>query len=188
MNAGGATLWMGHVDANALWQLFVHFTMLSLIAVGGALNTAPDMQRFVVGEKGWLTDAAFTSSVAIAQSAPGPNVLFVAVIGWNVGGVAGLLAAMVGSLLPSTTLTLAAMRYGERNHDSLGVRAFTAGLAPLTVGLLLSTSWVLAQPSRHYLGMPVLFAITLAMMLLTKMSPMWPMALGALAGAMGLLG
>ena len=149
---------------------------------------APDMQRFVVGEKGWLTDAAFTSSVAIAQSAPGPNVLFVAVIGWNVGGVAGLLAAMVGSLLPSTTLTLAAMRYGERNHDSLGVRAFTAGLAPLTVGLLLSTSWVLAQPSRHYLGMPVLFAFTLAMMLLTKMSPMWPMALGALAGAMGLLG
>ncbi len=188
MNAGGSALWMGQLDWTGVWQLFAHFTLLSLLAVGGALNTAPDMQRFIVGEKGWLSDAAFTSSVAIAQSAPGPNVLFVAVIGWNVGGVAGLCAALFGSLLPSTTLTLAAMRYGERNHASLGVRAFTAGLAPLTVGLLLSTSWVLAQPSRQALGMPLLFGITLAMMLMTKMSPMWPMALGAVVGALGFLG
>ena len=71
--------------------------MLSLLAVGGAITTAPDMQRYVVGEHGWISDAQFTASVAIAQAAPGPNVLFVAVIGWNVAGLAGVPATMAGT-------------------------------------------------------------------------------------------
>ena len=187
-DSGWAALMWGQLDAAGLWALFFHFTLLSLLAVGGAITTAPDMQRFVVGEKGWLSDAQFTASVALAQAAPGPNVLFVAVIGWNVGGLAGMTAAMLGSLLPSTTLTLAAANYGERNQHALGVRAFTAGLAPLTVGLLLSTSWVLAEPTRAHPGAMLLIALTVALMLGTRLSPLWPVALGAIAGALGWLG
>jgi len=44
-------------DGGVLLSLFLHFGLLSLLAVGGALTTAPDMQRFVVGERGWLSDA-----------------------------------------------------------------------------------------------------------------------------------
>jgi chromate transporter len=91
-------------------QVFLHFMLLSLLAVGGAITTAPDMQRYIVGEHRWLTDSQFTDSVALAQAAPGPNVLFVAVIGWNIGGLAGVLATLSGSLLPSTTLALSATR------------------------------------------------------------------------------
>ena len=116
-------------------QLFVHFLTLSLLAIGGAITTAPDMQRFVVGERGWLSDAQFTASVALAQAAPGPNVLFVAVVGFNIGGLAGMLATMLGTLLPSTTLALTATRWGDRRQESRALRAFTAGLAPLTIGL-----------------------------------------------------
>ena len=47
--------------------LFTHFTALSLLAVGGVITTVPDMQRFVVREQGWITDAQFTASVALAQ-------------------------------------------------------------------------------------------------------------------------
>ena len=68
---------------------FNHFLSLSLLAVGGAIITAPDMHRFLVDEHQWLSDQQFNSSIALAQSAPGPNVLFVAVIGWNVGLNAG---------------------------------------------------------------------------------------------------
>ena len=53
--------------------LFTHFLSLSLLAVGGAITTIPDMHRYLVGEQRWLTDAQFTQSVAIAQSSPGPN-------------------------------------------------------------------------------------------------------------------
>ena len=66
-------------------QLFEHFASLSLLAVGGAITTAPDMHRYLVSQLGWLSDSQFTSSIALAQAAPGPNILFVALMGWNVG-------------------------------------------------------------------------------------------------------
>ena len=80
--------------------------------IGGAITTAPDMHRYVVDEHHWISDAQFSASIAIAQAAPGPNVLFVAVIGWNVAGPLGALATMAGTLLPSTALTLLATRWG----------------------------------------------------------------------------
>ena len=62
-------------------SLFMHFASLSILAVGGAITTAPDMQRFLVVEHGWLSHDQFTSSIALAQAAPGPNILFVPLLG-----------------------------------------------------------------------------------------------------------
>jgi chromate transporter len=76
--------------AGADWlSLFIHYLSLSLLSVGGAITTAPDMHRYLVDQQGWLTDPQFSASIAIAQAAPGPNVLFVALLGWNVGLNAG---------------------------------------------------------------------------------------------------
>lgn len=181
-----ALLWGARpLPASELLAMFVHFLLLSLLAVGGAITTAPDMQRYVVGERGWLSDAEFTASVALAQAAPGPNVLFVAVIGWNVAGLSGVCACLVGSLLPSTTLALAASRFGDRHGQSLAVRAFTTGLAPLTLGLLLATGWVLLEPVRHSWVAPALVLATIIFMLKTRRSPLWAIAVGAVAGAGG---
>jgi chromate transporter len=181
------TLFVGAhgLDSGVLMSLFLHFGMLSLLAVGGAITTAPDMQRYVVGERGWLTDAQFTSSVAIAQAAPGPNLLFVAVVGWNIAGLAGVLATLAGSLLPSTTLALAASRYGNRNRESRAMRAFSAGMAPLTLGLLLATGWVLTAPVRDSWGAMLLLPFTVLMLVRTTISPIWLVAVGAGVGALG---
>src|SRR5678815_4978877 len=127
-----------------LLGLFAHFLVLSLLAIGGAITTAPDMHRYVVDEHHWISDAQFSASIAIAQAAPGPNVLFVAVIGWNVAGPVGALATMAGTMLPSTALTLIATRWGQRRRDTRFVRAFKTGITPLTIGLLVATGWLLA--------------------------------------------
>lgn len=173
------------LDSGVLLGLFLHFGMLSLLAVGGAITTAPDMQRFVVGEQGWISDAQFTSSIAIAQAAPGPNVLFVAVIGWNVAGLAGVAATLGGSLLPSTALAIAAARLGAAMQTSRGVRAFSAGLAPLTLGLLLATGWILTDPVRDSLGAMLLVPFTVLVLLRWRVSPIWLVAVGAGVGAFG---
>ncbi len=177
------------LSAPELLSMALHFAMLSLLGVGGAITTAPDMQRYVVLEHRWLTDAQFSASIAIAQAAPGPNVLFVAVIGWNVAGLAGVAATMIGCLLPSTALTLVFTRWGARRGDSRGMRAFTAGMAPLTLGLLGATGWILAEPfvrePSQRLGALALIAVTLVVLLRSKISPMWLVALGALAGVLG---
>lgn len=166
-------------------QLFLHFMMLSLLAVGGAITTVPDMQRFVVGQQHWLSDAQFSTCIALGQAAPGPNVQFVAVIGFSVGGLAGVLATMAGTLLPSATLALAASRWGDKHRQSRAVRAFTAGLAPLTIGLLLATGWILLQPAGLQWQAPLLAAGALLLMLRTSLSPVWAIAAGAVAGALG---
>lgn len=172
-----------------LLGLFAHFMLLSLLCVGGAISAAPDMHRYVVTEHHWIVDADFTASVALAQAAPGPNVLFVAVIGWNVAGAPGALATLAGILIPSTVLSLAAARWGAQRRETRGVRAFTLGLAPLTLGLLLSTGWILAEPfvrrGEHRAASLALVVASTGLALRTPVGPMWIVALGALVGAAG---
>ena len=169
-----------------LLQLWLHFMLLSMLAVGGAITTMPDMQRYLVTEQGWMNAAQFTTSVAIAQAAPGPNILFVALIGWHVAGLAGLLAAMVGIMGPSSLVALWVGRYRQRRADSLGMRAFTAGLTPLTLGLLLSTGWVLTTPTRDRWAAVALVVATVLVSAASKLSPVWLIALGAAVGAVAL--
>lgn len=173
------------LQAGDWWHLFTHFAMLSLLAIGGAITTVPDMQRYVVVERQWLSDAQFSASVALAQAAPGPNVLFVAVIGFNLGGLVGVAATLGGSLLPSTALALSASRWGHERRGQRAVRAFTEGLAPVTIGLLLSTGWILTEPSRSQWPTWLLLAGTVLFMVRTRLSPLWPIGVGAVVGALG---
>lgn len=177
-------------DPSQLAALFLHFLILSLLAVGGAIATAPDMHRVMVDQRGWLSDTQFTASIALAQAAPGPNVLFVAVLGWQVAGLSGVLATLGGNLLPSTTLALAANRWGEQPRSARLMQALKTGLSPLTLGLLLATGWILLEPvvwraGAAWPGAWLLAAATVALALRSRLSPLWPIAAGAVAGALG---
>ena len=141
-------------------SLFLHFVVLSLLSVGGAITTAPDMHRYLVQERAWLTDPQFSASIAIAQAAPGPNVLFIALLGWNVGlnagglpmALLGTVVCMTGILVPSTTLTYLAAQWGHRNRELRAVRAFKQGMAPIVIALLVATGWILATGSQYRLA------------------------------------
>ncbi|HSW16747.1 MAG TPA: chromate transporter [Ramlibacter sp.] len=179
------------------WLLFFsHFLALSLLSVGGAITTAPDMHRFLVDQQHWLTDREFTSSIAIAQAAPGPNVLFVALLGWNVGlnaaglpGAAlGLLVSMLGIMLPSTTLTYLAASWGHRNRELRVVRAFKQGMTPIVIALLVATGWLLATGGRYDLADWRLWLLSLVTMVIvwrTRTHLLWLLGAGALLGAFG---
>jgi chromate transporter len=177
------------LSSTDLLGLLAHFLVLSLFAIGGAITTAPDMHRYIVDEHHWISDAQFTSSIAIAQAAPGPNVLFVATLGWSVAGPIGAAVTLLGTLLPSTLVTLSVTRWGARRRESRGVRAFTTGLTPLTIGLLVATGWLLAAPYAtdrvHAVGTVALVVVTVAVMVRTKVSPMWLVGGGAVVGALG---
>lgn len=134
-------------------NLFIHYMSLSLMAVGGAITTAPDMHRYLVDQNHWMTGSQFNASITLAQAAPGPNILFVALLGWQVGinagsfpaALLGMALAMTGMLLPSATLTYVASRWGHNNRDLRAVRAFKQGMAPVVVGLILATGWLMSS-------------------------------------------
>ncbi len=163
-------------------SLFTHFMMFSLLSIGGAITLVPEMHRFTVEEKGWLGDYEFTSSIALAQASPGPNILFVTLIGWNAAGTLGAIATTLGIILPSSVLALYANRWAQHRADRPLVKAFRGGMIPITVGLLLATAWVLAEPN---LDKPILMLISLVSLTLTirtKLNPLWLIGGGGLAG------
>lgn len=187
------------VMSTADWvSLLAHYLLLSLLSIGGAITTAPDMHRYLVDERHWLTDPQFSASVAIAQAAPGPNVLFVALMGWNVGlnaggvGLAalGVVLALAGILLPSTTLTYLAAQWGHRNRELRGVRAFKQGMAPIVVALLIATGWVLATgASYNWRDWPLwlVAGATAVIVWRTRIHLLWLLATGAVLGWFGLV-
>jgi chromate transporter len=190
-------------------SLFMHFVSLSLLAVGGAITTAPDIHRYLVDEQHWLTHYQFTSSVAIAQGAPGPNVMFVALMGWNVGmnaaagmsptpnmlyavmlALLGVLVTMVGIIVPSATLTFFSTQWAHKNRELKGVRAFKAGMAPLVMSLLVATGWLLTGDHDNYLEdwpMWALAAVTTVIVWRTQTHLLVLLSLGAVLGMLKII-
>jgi len=186
--------------------LFTHFLSLSLLAVGGAITTAPDMHRYLVDARHWLSDPQFNSAIAIAQAAPGPNVLFVALMGWNVGlnagggpaggwhayalALLGAAVAMIGILLPSGALTYVATQWAHRHRELRAVRAFKAGMAPIVVALLIATGWLLTaahrQPARDW-RLWLLTAVVTVIVWRTRLHLLWLIGAGAALGMLGLV-
>jgi chromate transporter len=187
-------------------SLFLHFMLLSLLSIGGAITTAPDMHRYLVDQQHWLTDGQFASSIALAQASPGPNVLFVALVGWNVGlnaaggglangatgvalGALGVCLTMLGILLPSTTLTFVAARWGHQNRELRGVQAFKQGMSPVVIALLIATGWILAAGQGGNLSdqwrLWLLTAVSALLVWRTRIHLLWLLGAGALLGAMG---
>ena len=171
--------------ADAL-PLFGHFLVLSLLAIGGAIVVAPEMHRLMVGQMHLLDDAQFNASVALAQAAPGPNVLFVAVLGYQAAGLAGAAVTLAGIMLPSTVVAIGASRWAHARQDRIGIRAFKAGVAPITISLLAATGWVLTAQNPT---VPVIVLTAAAALLAwrTRIHVLWLIAAGAIAGATGLV-
>ncbi len=184
--------------------LLNHFLSLSLLAVGGAIILAPDIHRFLVDENQWLTEQQFSSSIALAQSAPGPNVLFVGLMGWNVGlnagaglgggwisvalSALGMLISLLGIMLPSSILTYTTTRWAHKHRDNRGVRAFKLGMAPVVIALLVSTGWLLTASHNEPMRDWPLWLLTLVAMGLvwrTRIHLLWLIGAGALLGALG---
>ena len=184
--------------------VFSHFASLSLLAVGGAITTAPDMHRYLVTQQAWLSDAQFTASIALSQAAPGPNVLFIALLGWNLGlnagggpgagwpawGLAllGVVVSMTATLLPSSVLTYTATRWAHRHRERRTVRAFKAGMAPIVIALLIATGWLLTaaheQPESDW-PLHLLTAAAALLVWRTRIHLLWLIGAGAVLGALG---
>lgn len=180
------------------FSLFAQYLLLSLMSIGGAISTTAEMHRFLVEQHQWLTQAQFNESIALAQAAPGPNVLFVALMGWNVGlnagsfpaAFLGVLVTMVGVLLPSTTLTYLAAQWGHRNRDLRVVRAFKQGMAPLVIALLISVGLILGGANHDLASDWPLWSMSVLSGLLiwrTRIHLLWLLALGAVLGWFSLI-
>lgn len=168
-------------------ELFLEFALLSLVAFGGATALLPEMHRVVVEHHHWLDDATFTHLYAIAQAAPGPNVLVVSLIGWEVAGLPGALATTLAMCLPMSVLIYLLIDRWEGFAGQRWQKAISLGVAPLAVGLIFSGATLITQAAG--LGVWAWFLVlgVMGISLKSKLHPLWLIAIGAMLGGFGLL-
>lgn len=166
-------------------ELFLEFALLSFVAFGGATALLPEMHRVVVENHHWLDETTFTHLYAIAQAAPGPNVLVVTLIGWKVAGLAGALAATLAMCLPMSVVIYLLIDRWESFAGARWQKALSLGVAPLAVGLVFSGATLIAQAAGLAWGGALLVLATVVINLRSKLNPLWLIAAGALLGVAG---
>ena len=184
LNAG-----LDAVLGSPLWLYCTHIALLSGTAIGGGmLGAMPDLQRFVVDTHHWVTNEQFTSAFAMAQASPGPNFVYVAIIGWQIAGWLGAVLATIAVAAPPTLITFTVMRLGAKRAGTGRLQeAVREGLLPVSAGMILASAWVLANTvDRNWRAgaMTLLFVVIL---LRTRLHPLWLIGLGALAGVAGVV-
>ena len=163
------------------------FAQLSLVAVGGGNTILPEMQRQVAVVHRWMTVQEFAAMYALAQAAPGPNMLIATLIGWRVGGLPGALVA-TGSLCgPSSLLTYLVSGAWFRFREARWRRVVQAGLTPVTVGLIMAAATLLTTATSVDWRYAALTAAVTAGLMLTRLHPLLGLGLGAVLGAAGVL-
>lgn len=165
-------------------QIASYFALLSLVSVGGIPSVMPEMQRLVVDVQGWMSAAEYTQLFAIAQAAPGPNVLVTALIGWKVAGYAGGLLALTAFCGPAAVLAYLIGGYWERMRDALWRKVLQRALAPISVGFILSGGYVLATPLGLDWRSALIAGAGAAMLFFTRTNPLWILSGGGVLGAL----
>jgi chromate transporter len=172
----------GSLMMAVLISLAIIFTELSLLAFGGGMTILPEMQRQVVEVHQWMSAQEFSALFAMAQAAPGPNMMIVPLVGWHVAGWAGLLVSSIAKFGPSSIVTLLVMGVWRRFKDKPWRRRVQSGLVPVTVGLVAASGVLIAEASAPNwpLAMIILLATVLSMS--KRIHPLWVLAGGAILG------
>ena len=167
--------------------LFWHFLLLGCLAIGGVSTVMPDMHRYVVGELGLVSAREFADLYALAQAAPGPNALWVTLLGLHAAGGLGAVATTLGVLIPATTFSLVAAMLQAKHADSRVALALRRGLAPVALGFMLSSCWLLLASVGHDWRRYALALAAVGLALRGKLSPLWLLGAGAVLGGAGIV-
>ena len=141
----------------------------------------PLIQREVIERHKWINSKDFVDMLVLAQSTPGPIAVNTAVfVGYKTAGIAGAVAATLGTVLPSfIVILLLALFFAEVRENRYVDAAFRA-MRPAVVALIVAPLMGLVRGMKWYL-----IAISAAVALLVwyfGFSPMYLIAGGVAVG------
>jgi chromate transporter len=174
-------------SSTPLWTLAINFAFLSLFAIGGANAAVPEMHRFSVVVMRWMTDKQFADMFALAQMAPGPNVLIVTLIGYQVAGLTGGIVATAAMCGPACVFAFWFARIWDRFKDAKWWIVIGAALTPLSLGLVAASAYVITRSAGHAPGTLGITAVTAVIAFTTRLNPLWLFAAAAILGLTGLM-
>ena len=146
-------------DAKTLWKLFTATLYISAFTFGGGFVIITFMKRKFVDELHWLQEDEMLDLAALAQASPGANAVNAAIlVGWRVGGFAGMVTAVAGTILPPVViLTVISYIYAAFIANpcvALVLRGMQAGVAAVILDVVCDLGGAVLKQRR-----PVYLAI-----------------------------
>lgn len=169
------------------WQICLLFGGASLLSIGGGNSVVPEIELRSVSTYHWLTGTQFADLFAIAQTAPGPSILLVTLVGYAAAGVAGALLATLAMILPAAVVVYGCSRFWHAAEHAPWRIAFERGLAPVAVGLVAASGLIVARSADHGPAQFALTAAATAVFCLTKVNPLLVVGTAALLGVLGVV-
>jgi chromate transporter len=170
-----------------LIALATTFGLMSLFAVGGANAAIPEIHRIAVEVRHWMTDTQFADVYAIAQLSPGPNVLIVTLIGYQVAGLFGAIVATAAMCGPTTALAYFVSRFMARSSHAEWPGILQAALVPLSIGLMSASGLILVETSDRTWTAFLFTLVAAVTAYATRLNPFWLLAIGGCLGFAGLI-
>jgi chromate transporter len=128
-----------------LFRILWHCALWSVLSIGGNTVALSDIFHYAVNVTHWLTGPQFVAFFAITQALPGPNGMALVLIGQQAAGLPGALTALLAKLIPTSLMAYTGASWYERNQKIPWVQLVKSALIPVTVGLLLAATFVLAH-------------------------------------------
>lgn len=142
------------------FNLFWIFLKVNLLTTAGPTSTGL-LYKECVGDI--MTEAEFVEAVGFSNLVPGSEALKLAMfIGYSAGGLAGVMAALLGAIIPPTVIMLTVASILIRFQGQEWMKHFLKGMTPAIVVLLLLVAWQLfrvANPGRAIRWRPILLAV-----------------------------
>ena len=169
-------------------SLVGHIALLAIISFGGVPGVLPDLRDFVVTANGWLSDRDFANCFAVVQAIPGPNmILMMSFIGWKIGGLPIAIASALVTFGPPCALSYTAFHFWDRFRETAWQQRARRGLAPVTIGLVIAGGYVMARVGDSGWASLAVTAAAIALVLLTRINPLWLVAAGGALGGLDVL-
>lgn len=126
-----------------LLRLFASMLAISACTFGGGFVIVSLMKKKFVDEYGWLSEEEMLDYTALAQSCPGAIAVNAAILtGWRVGGMVGMLVAVLGTVLPPlgilSVISLFYSAFAGNPYVTMLLSGMQAGVAAVLVDVVLS--------------------------------------------------
>ena len=133
----------GLTKAVLLRKLFFSMLYISAFTFGGGFVIITFMKRKFVDELHWNDEDEILDLTALAQSSPGAIAVNAAIlVGWRVAGFAGMLVAIVGTILPPMVILYVISffyaAFASNLYVAMVLKGMQAGVAAVILDVVFS--------------------------------------------------
>lgn len=156
-------------------EIFIAFFRSGILGFGGGPAAIPLVHKEVVETFGFMTDEEFADVLSIGNTLPGPITTKMAgYIGYRVGGVLGLLNALIATVMPTAIALILFLTVLREYKDLPFIQGMTNGVVPIVGVMMAVLTWDFLKKGQKALGWKIgglIFVLSFIAMILLGLHP-----------------